>query len=86
MNTLLIVLGAFASIFVMLFLFFWIKTFIPSPKFSPAEHKIISQDYWPTDGFQKSTPEHQGMDSEKLSELYDYCMKAQEKRESISID
>jgi hypothetical protein len=38
-------------------------TALSSPPASPT--------YWPTDGWLTSTPEEQGMDAEKLAEMYD---------------
>jgi CubicO group peptidase (beta-lactamase class C family) len=32
-------------------------------------------DYWPTDGWQTSTPEQQGMDSEQLAQMFDTIQK-----------
>ncbi len=37
-----------------------------------TESKQIEPDYWPTNGWRISTPEEQGMSSEKLQELQDY--------------
>jgi CubicO group peptidase (beta-lactamase class C family) len=46
--------------------------YIPSPNFEPVTYEPIAPDSWPTDGFQTSTPEEQGMDSEKLLEMLTY--------------
>jgi CubicO group peptidase (beta-lactamase class C family) len=46
----------------------------------PPTSKPIERDYWPTAGWRTSTPEQQGMDSEKLAELMDYL------QEQTSID
>jgi CubicO group peptidase (beta-lactamase class C family) len=35
---------------------------------SNASPKVAAPDYWPTEGWQTSTPEEQGLDSEKLAE------------------
>jgi len=35
-----------------------------------------SPDYWPTDGWRTSTPEEQGMDSERLAEALGFCQEA----------
>jgi len=35
-----------------------------------------SPDYWPTDGWRTSTPEQQGMNSERLAEALDFCREA----------
>ena len=50
-------------------------TAIP-PMAAPAQ--ADGSDYWPTDGWRSSTPEEQGMDSQKLAELLDYIQ--QERR------
>ena len=34
----------------------------------------ITRDYWPTDGWQNSTPDEQGLDSTKLQEMVDYVI------------
>jgi CubicO group peptidase (beta-lactamase class C family) len=39
---------------------------------SGTESVIESATYWPTEGWQTSTPEQQGLDSEKLAEALDY--------------
>lgn len=39
---------------------------------SGTEAVIESATYWPTDGWRTSTPEQQGLDSEKLAEALDY--------------
>jgi hypothetical protein len=38
-------------------------------KFEPIAYDPITPDYWPTEGWQTSTPEEQGVDSEKLVEM-----------------
>lgn len=50
-------------------------------RFDPAE---LSQ--WPTQAWQKSSPEAQGMSSSKLLEMVDYYHQKQQKNEEISID
>ena len=46
----------------------------PSPTVTsvPPTSVTTQPDYWPTTGWRASTPEEQGMDSEKLAELMDY--------------
>ncbi|MCP4166737.1 MAG: serine hydrolase [Chloroflexi bacterium] len=44
----------------------------PEPTPVPPTPTPIQPDYWPTDGWRSSTPEEQGMDSEKLAALMDY--------------
>ena len=46
--------------------------YIPSPKFEPFAYEPIIPDYWPTEGWQTSTPEEQGMNSEKLVEMMSF--------------
>ena len=69
LKTLLIVVG----IIVVLYGAFWIWVLIPSPDFDPYIYESVQPDYWPTDGFRRSTPEEQGMDSEKLLEIHDFA-------------
>ena len=42
-------------------------------------------DYWPTAGWQSSTPEEQGMDSEKLAKLFDYIQEQNLNINSVTI-
>ena len=44
------------------------STLPTTPKVTPTEN-TTSSEYWPTDGWKVSTPEQQGMDSEKLVEM-----------------
>ncbi|NIR67931.1 MAG: serine hydrolase [candidate division Zixibacteria bacterium] len=60
------------SVLVLLCLGFLALVYIPSSKFEPVTYEPIAPDSWPTDGFQTSTPEEQGMDSEKLLEMLTY--------------
>lgn len=60
--------------------------YIPSPMFEPAVYEPIAPDYWPTDGFQLSTPEEQGMDSAKLVEMVEAYQQAHAKNPTTSID
>lgn len=64
----------------------WVWVLIPSPQFEPYAYDPIRPDYWPTDGFRPSTPEEQGMDSEKLLELHEYYARQHEKIDGNSID
>jgi len=78
----LIIIAVIAAIYGAL----WIWVLTPSPKFDPASYQPVKLDYWPTDGFRTSSPEAQGMDSEKLLEIHDYYTKAHEKNPEYSID
>ncbi len=64
----------------------WVWVLIPSPQFEPYAYEPIRPDYWPTDGFQTSTPEEQGMDSGKLLEIHDFYANQHEKNAEYSID
>jgi CubicO group peptidase (beta-lactamase class C family) len=46
--------------------------FIPGCKTDQAIYKVPAPDYWPTSGWQTSTPEKQGMDSEKITDLIEF--------------
>ncbi len=60
--------------------------YIPSPEFEPVVYEPAKLDYWPTDGFQVSTPEEQGMDSVKLIEMLDFYEAQHSEDPTISID
>ena len=53
-------------------------TQIPEPTLPPEATPVpptpapVDSEYWPTAGWRTSTPEEQGIDSEKLAELMDY--------------
>ncbi len=64
----------------------WVWALTPSPEFEPYPYEPLRPDYWPTDGFRTSTPEEQGMDSEKLLEIYNFYAKQHEKNAEYSID
>jgi CubicO group peptidase (beta-lactamase class C family) len=78
----LIIIAVIAAIYGAL----WVWVLIPSLKFEPASYQPAKLDYWPTDGFRTSSPEEQGMDSEKLLEIHDFYTKAHEKNPEYSID
>lgn len=59
---------------------------IPSQKFTPVPYEPIKPHYWPTSGFRTSTPEAQGMDSEKLLEIFDFYLAAHAKDPGVAID
>ena len=58
-------------------LFFYVCLFIPTSS--------ASSDYWPTAGWRESTPEEQGMHSEKLNELIDKVLRERYNIDSITI-
>jgi CubicO group peptidase (beta-lactamase class C family) len=60
--------------------------YVPSPKFGPVTYEPIAPDYWPTAGFQISTPEEQGMDSEKLVEMLAFYEEQSAEDSEIAID
>ena len=82
LKTLLIVVG----IIVVLYGALWIWVLIPSPDFDPYTYEPVQPDYWPTDGFRRSTPEEQGMDSEKLLEIHDFYAEEHAKSSDNAID
>lgn len=60
--------------------------YLPSRKFAPVAYDSIPPDYWPTDRFRTATPEEQGMDSEKLLEIFDFYEAAHAKDSGVAID
>lgn len=81
-KALLILLG----ITVVLILGLMALVYIPSPEFEPVAHEPIRPEYWPTHGWRTSTPEEQGMDSEKLMELIEFYNERRGGDERIRID
>lgn len=81
-SALLIVISVIAALYGSLIV--W--AYLPSRKFEPVAYDPIKPDYWPTDGFRPSTPEKQGMDSEKLLEIVDFYEAARAKDPGVSID
>ena len=86
MKKTLIALLIFAAVLAILYGAIWVYAMIPSAEFEPHVYEPVAPDYWPTDGFRTSTPEEQGMDSEKLLEIHDYYGEQHEKIEGNSID
>lgn len=82
LKAVLIIIAVFAAIYGAL----WIWVLTPSPEFEPHAYEPLRPDYWPTDGFRTSTPEEQGMDSEKLLEIHDFYVRQHEKDVEYSID
>lgn len=82
LKVVLVVLG----VLVALFGTFMAWVYFPSPKFEPIVYEPITPDYWPTDGFRTSMPEEQGMDSEMLLGIVDFCKAAQAKDPGTAVD
>jgi CubicO group peptidase (beta-lactamase class C family) len=78
----LTVLGLLAAVIVG----FLLLVYIPSPKFEPLDLQPQQPDYWPTAGFQASTPEEQGMDSEILVEMLDAYQAESPENPELDID
>jgi CubicO group peptidase (beta-lactamase class C family) len=51
-----------------------VLTYVLIPRQTPPE-QVFTPAYWPTDGWQSSTPEEQGIDSVKLAEMLDQIQK-----------
>ena len=81
-EVLLIIVGVIAALYGAV----TVWAYIPSRKFKPVAYNPITPDYWPTEGFQKSTPEEQGMDSEKLLEIVAFYEAAHAKDPGVAID
>lgn len=60
--------------------------YIPSPTFSRMEYEPVALAYWPTEGFRTSSPEEQGMNSEKLLEMLDFYEERSAADSEIAID
>jgi CubicO group peptidase (beta-lactamase class C family) len=56
------------------------------PQMQRIYYEPSNPDYWPTQGWQISTPEEQGMDSTKLLEMLEFYEKQRLKNEKVSID
>jgi len=56
------------------------------PQMQQISHDPVNPDYWPTQGWQISTPEEQGMDSARLLKMVEYYKTQHQKNEKISID
>jgi len=52
----------------------------------PIKYESVDPDYWPTQQWQTSTPEDQGMNSNKLIEMVQFYKKEHSKNENIAID
>jgi len=52
----------------------------------PIIYESVDPDYWPTQDWQTSTPEEQGMDSANLLEMVQFYEKEHAKNENITID
>ena len=56
------------------------------PRMDPIIYESVDPDYWPTQDWQTSTPEEQGMDSANLLEMVQFYEKEHAKNENITID
>lgn len=56
------------------------------PAMQPIVYQAASLESWPTQGWQVSTPEEQGMDSARLLEMVDFYEQRHAKNEQILID
>jgi len=81
-KVMLIVLGILAALVVGVLALIY----VPSPKFEPVAYEPIAPDYWPTEGFRVSTPEEQGMSSEKLVDMLAYYEEQRAEDSEIAID
>ena len=64
-------------------LFIFFLTFVIGNHFGLAADQ--KPDYWPTDGWRASTPEEQGMHSEKLSDMLEKTLREKYRIDSITI-
>lgn len=56
------------------------------PRMDPIKYESVDPDYWPTQQWQTSTPEKQGMNSNGLIEMLQFYEKEHAKNENIAID
>ena len=56
------------------------------PQMQQISYEPVNPDYWPTQEWQISTPEEQGMDSAKLLEMVEFYKEQRLKKEKKSID
>ncbi len=56
------------------------------PRMDPIKYESVDPDYWPTQQWQTSTPEDQGMNSNRLIEMVQFYEKEHSKNENIAID
>ncbi len=59
---------------------------IYKPAMQPIVYESVNLDYWPTQAWQKTTPEEQGMDSTNLLEMAEFYEEKHSKNENIVID
>lgn len=86
MSLFLIIAAFFFAVLAVVILAFLALVYVPSPKFEPLTYEPIQPDYWPTKGFIPSSPEVQGMDSQKLLAMLDYYAKENAGDPEKSID
>ncbi|MBN2072736.1 MAG: serine hydrolase [Actinobacteria bacterium] len=56
------------------------------PQMKSIVYNTISPDYWPTQGWEQSTPEEQGMDSGKILEMVEFYEEKRSENKNILID
>ncbi|NQU81961.1 MAG: serine hydrolase [Bacteroidetes bacterium] len=56
------------------------------PRMDPIQYESVGPNYWPTQKWKTSTPEEQGMNSNRLNEMVDFYEKEHAKNENIAID
>lgn len=86
MKKILKVISIILGVLVVLILGFLALIYIPSPKFEPVAYEPIAPEYWPTEGWRTSTPEAQGMDSEKLVEMAAFYEEQRAENDLVRID
>ena len=75
------------SLIILLLLLMTLGIFITNkPQMQQISYDPVNPDYWPTQGWQISTPEEQGMDSAELLEMVEYYEAKRLKNEKLSID
>lgn len=56
------------------------------PRMDPIKYETVDPDYWPKQQWQTSTPEEQGMNTNKFIEMVQFYEKEHAKNENITID
>lgn len=75
------------SFIILLILFMTLGILITNkPQMQQISYEPTALDFWPTQGWQTSTPEEQGMDSAKLLGMVEFYEKQHLKNGKISID
>lgn len=86
MSTFTIILLIVLAILALLVLVFLAFVYIPTPKFGPPAFRSKAPEQWPIEGFKKSTPEAQGMDSNKLLDMVAAYQETSEDDPEFDID